>query len=387
MMSLPRTPLQLAFCLFKYFPQGGLQRDMLRIARACQARGHSVRIYAGLWQGPEPNDLAVTHLALSARSNHGRAWQFAQGLRQAIARSRPDGVIGFNKLPGLDLYYAADDCFAARYHMQPLARCLPRYCRYATLERGVFSPEATTTVLVLTQRLQAEYQAFYRTPPERFVLLPPNLAPERQRPPQAQVTMLRGKIRTLLEVTSEQKLLLQVGSHFHTKGLDRSLRALAALPASRLARTVLAVAGADPTTHWEHRARRLGVATQVRFLGPREDVIDLMLGADLLLQPSRRESAGIVLLEALVAGLPTLASGVCGYAFHVEAAGSGWVLTEPFRQVDFNRCLHRALEANDLEQRREKTLQYAARTPLYGMVEAAVAAIEGVVAANGRHVT
>ena len=26
----------LAFCLFQYFPYGGLERDMLRIALACQ---------------------------------------------------------------------------------------------------------------------------------------------------------------------------------------------------------------------------------------------------------------------------------------------------------------------------------------------------------------
>ena len=34
--------MQLAFVLYKYFPYGGLQRDFLRIARICQARGHSV---------------------------------------------------------------------------------------------------------------------------------------------------------------------------------------------------------------------------------------------------------------------------------------------------------------------------------------------------------
>jgi UDP-glucose:(heptosyl)LPS alpha-1,3-glucosyltransferase len=37
--------MQLAFCLYKYFPFGGLQRDFLRIALACQARGHAMRVY------------------------------------------------------------------------------------------------------------------------------------------------------------------------------------------------------------------------------------------------------------------------------------------------------------------------------------------------------
>ena len=33
--------MRLAFCLYKYFPHGGLQRDLLRIALACQRRGHA----------------------------------------------------------------------------------------------------------------------------------------------------------------------------------------------------------------------------------------------------------------------------------------------------------------------------------------------------------
>ncbi|TNT46264.1 glycosyltransferase family 4 protein, partial [Escherichia coli] len=34
-----------AFCLYKYFPFGGLQRDFMRIASTVAARGHHVRVY------------------------------------------------------------------------------------------------------------------------------------------------------------------------------------------------------------------------------------------------------------------------------------------------------------------------------------------------------
>ncbi len=36
--------MQIAFCLTKYFPYGGWQRDFLRIATSCQQRGHPVRV-------------------------------------------------------------------------------------------------------------------------------------------------------------------------------------------------------------------------------------------------------------------------------------------------------------------------------------------------------
>jgi hypothetical protein len=49
-----RKLMQLAFCLYKYFPHGGLQRDFMRIAFACQARGHAIRVYTLEWRGEVP---------------------------------------------------------------------------------------------------------------------------------------------------------------------------------------------------------------------------------------------------------------------------------------------------------------------------------------------
>ncbi|WP_122659690.1 glycosyltransferase, partial [Pseudomonas viridiflava] len=48
---------------------------------------------------------------------------------------------------------------------------------------------------------------------------------------------------------------------------------------------------------------------------------------------------GTVLLEALVAGLPVLASAVCGYAHYIAEADCGLVLDEPFEQAQLNRYL------------------------------------------------
>jgi UDP-glucose:(heptosyl)LPS alpha-1,3-glucosyltransferase len=44
----------LNFCLFKYFPYGGMQRDCLRLARACSKAGYQVNILTINWKGPKP---------------------------------------------------------------------------------------------------------------------------------------------------------------------------------------------------------------------------------------------------------------------------------------------------------------------------------------------
>lgn len=49
----------LAFCLFKYFPHGGLQRDMVLIAQACRARGYAIEVYTTCWEGPVPQGFGI----------------------------------------------------------------------------------------------------------------------------------------------------------------------------------------------------------------------------------------------------------------------------------------------------------------------------------------
>ena len=91
-----------------------------------------------------------------------------------------------------------------------------------------------------------------------------------------------------------------------------------------------------------HRATRLGLGAAVNFLGRRSDVAALMAGADLLVLPSAFEGLPLVLLEAMSAGLPTVATRVTGSA---EALGGDhpW-LVPPGRSRALADALAQALE-------------------------------------------
>jgi UDP-glucose:(heptosyl)LPS alpha-1,3-glucosyltransferase len=82
-------------------------------------------------------------------------------------------------------------------------------------------------------------------------------------------------------------------------------------------------------------AERLGVAERVRIISGRNDVPRLMQAADVLVHPAYRENTGLVLIEAMMCGLPVLASDVCGYASHVAESGAGELALSPFDQTVF----------------------------------------------------
>lgn len=372
------TPRSLAFALLDYFPYGGQQRDFLKIAQAALDHGHRVRALVHTWEGEIPAGIQVVRLDVPARSNHRKLQQFAAAVQRYRTSQPIDVLIGFVKLPGLDLYFAADPCYLSRALAKrgPWVRLLPRFRVLSALERSVFAQTSRTRLLVLTEEIQREYQLVYGTPSERFIRLPAGVEDGFHPATEAQ----RAAIRTRFGLERHHLLYLMVGSHFRTKGVDRSLQALAALPIAARSGCRLWIAGAGRQEEMESVVATLGLASQVRFLGGRADVAELMQAADVLLQPSRTELAGMTIVEALSCALPVIVSGECGYALHVHRSGGGIALEAPFRQTDFEAALLTSLEAGQRLEWRRGAADYAATTDLRGLASIALRAIEALAA-------
>lgn len=332
-----------AFCLYKYFPFGGLQRDFLRIAQTVAARGHQVRVYTQSWEGDCPDVFELIRVPVKSRTNHGRNAEYYAWVQAHLHEHPADRIVGFNKMPGLDVYYAADVCYAEKVAQEKgfFYRLTSRYRHYAAFERATFEQGKSTQLLMLTDKQIADFQKHYQTEAERFHILPPGIYPDRkytEQPPDA-----REVYRLKNGVTEQQNLLLQVGSDFTRKGVDRTIIALASLPVSLRQNTVLYIVGQDKPRKFEALAEKLGVRGNVHFFSGRNDVAELMAAADLLLHPAYQEAAGIVLLEAITAGLPVLTTDVCGYSHYIADANCGITIEEPYRQEALNDILRKAL--------------------------------------------
>jgi len=236
----------------------------------------------------------------------------------------------------------------------------------------VFARGEKTHSLLLTEEEIPRYQQIYGTEPERFHVLPPGI--ERRTFTAEQKREARLRLRRATGWREEEQLLLLVGSGFRVKGLDRAIRSLAALPQ----RAQLVVIGQNNPREFASLARSLNVGERVHFLGGRNDVFDWMLAADLLVHPARSESAGMILLEALTAGLPVLATDACGYAFHVVRANAGRVLPSPFSQMQCNTFVNEMLNSSQRATWSANGVNYAAREDLYSCHERAVTLIESI---------
>lgn len=360
--------MQLAFVLYKYFPFGGLQRDFMRIALECQRRGHQIRVYTLIWEGDVPAGFEVLVAPVKALFNHRRNEKLSAWMAADLAQRPVDRLIGFNKMPGLDVYYAADGCYEdkAQTLRNPLYRRWGRYRHFAEYERAVFAPEARTEILMISEVQQPLFVKHYATPQQRFHLLPPGISQDRRAP--ANAAEVRAQFRQEFGLSEQDRLLVQIGSGFKTKGVDRSLKALAALPTALRQRTRLFVIGQDDPKVFQLQSTALGLNEQVTFMKGRSDIPRFLLGADALIHPAYNENTGTVLLEAVVAGLPVLVTAVCGYAHYIEEARAGVVLAEPFEQAELNRELQHLLEDDAARAEWSRNgLAFADSADLYSM--------------------
>ena len=100
--------------------------------------------------------------------------------------------------------------------------------------------------------------------------------------------------------------------------------------------------------------------------------------ADLLAHPARVDVTGAVILEAVINGLPVVATDCCGFAPHVVRSGAGKVIRTPFDAEGFAAALvavggpeNTALSANGIEYGQSPEL-YSGLAVACDLIEAAV---------------
>ena len=358
-----------AFCLHRVAPRDGVSREFLTLAAACRAKGWQVRVYTLSWQAPPGvSGVDVVVVPVASMTGHKRIERFERWVAEALRRSPVHCLVGFNKMPGLDICLAAEPCAAreADRMRTRIYRGTPRFRQVAHSERAVFS--GTTTLLARSPRWAEDHVGYYDAAPEV-------VGPLVEAPPACAGGATRGReeVRRDWEAAEDDCVLLHVGNAGTAgeAGLDRLLLTLAALPEARRDRVRLVVLDAGSPVRGmsalKSMAQDLGLARRVRFEDSGVDAVSCYRGADLLVHPAYRDLAGHAVLEAVLSGLPVVTTSDVGCSEHVAAAEAGVVVAAPFEADTFKGAV---LEALDDERRKAwagNARRYASATAFGGL--------------------
>jgi len=159
----------------------------------------------------------------------------------------------------------------------------------------------------------------------------------------------RDRMRHRLGLSADVPTLLYAGRLTKEKRLDLLLRAVARLRHER--EFNLCLVGSGPMERPLRRlAQRLAVSDRVVFCGsvPHEQMPDYYGAADLFVFPSPTDTMGLVLVEAMGAGLPCVAVGKYGPGEVVIDGQTGFVV--PFDERRFAEATAKLLADRRLRQ-------------------------------------
>ena len=229
----------------------------------------------------------------------------------------------------------------------------PRLLANLALEGARFKTRAGRQIVLASETLRMQAQAAYpRATPMMSVVTPGVNLPG--------AGASREQARSGLGLPLAGVLLLFVANDYARKGLDALLAALVRLPAP----VGLAVVGhAAQIPVYAERARALGLAGRVHFLGALQDVAPAYRAATVLAHPTLDDTFAMVVLEAMAHGLPVVVSGAahCGISALLEDGVEALLVPDPRNERQLAAAISRVLGYPELAQGlAEAGLQFAA---------------------------
>lgn len=168
------------------------------------------------------------------------------------------------------------------------------------------------------------------------------------------LSSLRGRY-----LNPTDRLIIYCGRFAADKGgVDTLLRAMAALPERY---KIILVGDGPQRTELEALSASVGINDRVWFLGslPNEQAILHIAASDLLVLPSNQEAFGLVLNEAIAAGLPVIASDIVGAAYDLIDEGKNGFIFPRGDHAKLAEAILKCenLKRDDIETKRKEVIE------------------------------
>jgi UDP-glucose:(heptosyl)LPS alpha-1,3-glucosyltransferase len=300
--------------------RGGAERALATFAAWLEARGHEILVFGV--SGPTPGEFAPglfvpvqTHgLTRSARER-----RLSRALTHAAREMKCDLTIGIRHLEQVDFYWPHGGAHAATLKALGKRRT-GRHKVFLDLERAAVADGGARRVICVSSMVRQEMLDFYPTCANRLRVVPNGLDLE-----QFHIEARTAAREQMLENCGWAEglpILTFVARNPKLKGLPVLLKALSRL---RKRPWRLVIAGPKHARRWRTRARRM-IGDESRIHVTEEmDPLVMAAGSDLLVLPSRRDTSGLVVMEALATGTPVLVTRSVGAADLIQSPEQGEV--------------------------------------------------------------
>jgi len=196
------------------------------------------------------------------------------------------------------------------------------------VEKKALSKSRLPMILPVSNLVKDELLKIYDIPESRIQVIHPGVSIDRFRALDQE--SCRYEIRQRYGLSARDVVVLFVGMNFEIKRLDLVIQGVAEVVRkdSRFSKLKLLIAGKGNTTKYLALARDLGIANRVAFVGVTHEVEKYYLASDIFVMPSRFDTFGLAVLEAMIAELPVIITQRVGARDLVDSGVQGFVLSD-----------------------------------------------------------
>lgn len=313
---------------------GGMERVVVHLAKGLAARNIPVLVVCLQGEGLLASEFAGTAVhQVALNSFSGKDLGAVLRLRQELAQFKPS-VIHLHDYASLH-YAVAANALAGRSPILFTAHGL-LYEGFESLQkRNRFFSRFISAFSAVSEKVSARHRDYLGWP--RPIEIIANGVPAVLRDADD-----RERVRAEFGCQPGDFLFLAVGNPRREKAFEDLIDAAALLPAGENIRVVVAgaLSESDYCRMLRQRVEERQVGERFRFLGFRRDTAALYAAADGFILSSRSEGLPMVILEAMMAGLPVVATKVGGIP---DAVGEQVLLVDAAQPAQLAAAMDRLM--------------------------------------------
>jgi UDP-glucose:(heptosyl)LPS alpha-1,3-glucosyltransferase len=318
---------KIAVVIPKYGLVGGAEQFASELtSRLSDQPGYNFHVFANRWQGAHAG-INFHHVSIVSFPKFLTTISFAYFTRRQLSVDRFSLVHSHERIFAADIYTLHGVPHRFWIHCVRKKKMSLYDLATSWVEKKLVTQGNCQKFIAVSNLTRDIFLQEYNIDPQRVTVIHPGV--DLNDYATADKRLIRGDIRKEYGFRSEEPIILFASMNFEIKGLDAIMLSLAKLKARQHSFKLL-IAGKGNLRKYTQMAREANIADEVVFTGmlSKEKLIRLYLAGDMYIMLSKFDTFGMVVLEAMAAGLPVIISSNVGAKDLVQEGENGFIISD-----------------------------------------------------------
>jgi UDP-glucose:(heptosyl)LPS alpha-1,3-glucosyltransferase len=316
---------KVAVIIPKYGLVGGAEQFVAELTnRLSRAAQYDFHVFANNWQAAQP-DIAFHKIPIISFPKFLTTPSFAFFACQQMAQHKFDLIHSHERIFNADIFTMHG--IPHRYWVHNIRRKKMSLYDLATdwVEKRLVYYGNCRKFIAVSNLTRDIFLNQYNIDPRKVIVIHPGIDLNDYR----QEDNVRALIRAEYNIKAGESVIVFASMNFEIKGLDRILLAVAKLKKQNH-KFKLIIAGKGNKNKYTNLAREAQILSDVIFTGQvtKEKLLQIYSAGDMYIMLSKFDTFGMVVLEAMAAGLPVIISDKVGAKDVIEEGTNGYIISD-----------------------------------------------------------